>query len=674
MTSASDNLQVDLLIVGGNESAWAAAVQALRLDVRSIALVSDTAWLGGQFSSEGVGPIDERIVVEGNSLNFPRSGLAAEVVGAIRALNSKRYRYPMPGLSWSATDTVEPGLAASLFEEILEGETGKSSSRLYWKKNYVPVSVTVIDSTVVGSTFRSSQGGPDLTVDARLTIDATDWGDIVRLSGAASYVGPDPNERFGEPSAPMAAELDVQEMNPVTWTVTLRRTKRPRAIDRPPGYDRRRYESVVSNRAFAKASMVGGPYGYGASVFTSRRLVDTDHLPIDDSRACIQLNWSVQDYPLSQLPGHIRERLEAIAPGSSRLNIADLPPQAREVIFDDARNHSLGFLYYLQTEIDVLGADIVAVYRSFELTDEFATEDNLPPKPYIRESRRLAARRMVTGTDAKATGQWPAWVASARPDAVLGFQFHIDFHPTHRRYLGSPSETGAWLPSHTSQRNWDTHTDRCVLPAGSFVPVEMRGLLGTGKTIGVSSIVQSALRLHCQMLLVGQVAGTIAAASLARDVSPSHLVDSPDLVRQLQLTLLRGVGGPGVSIWAWQDVDPSSPSFEAISMLALLGIWPYERSDFYFRGDEAVDSALMAEALRRLEQLVLGQCPGQPRCWVRDDGDLGNAATWADLAEGLSRSPFSAPEGVSTTSTRKLLRADFARMIYEIWQRQTLAN
>jgi NADPH-dependent 2,4-dienoyl-CoA reductase/sulfur reductase-like enzyme len=51
---AADKIPCDLLVVGGNESAVAAAVQASRLGVKRVVLVNDIDWLGGQFSSEGV--------------------------------------------------------------------------------------------------------------------------------------------------------------------------------------------------------------------------------------------------------------------------------------------------------------------------------------------------------------------------------------------------------------------------------------------------------------------------------------------------------------------------------------------------------------------------------------------------------------------------------------------
>lgn len=66
-------IQADLLVVGSNESAVAAAVQAARLGVLRVVLVSDSAMLGGQFSAEGVGNVDEWTTVNGKRTEFPRS-------------------------------------------------------------------------------------------------------------------------------------------------------------------------------------------------------------------------------------------------------------------------------------------------------------------------------------------------------------------------------------------------------------------------------------------------------------------------------------------------------------------------------------------------------------------------------------------------------------------------
>ena len=82
-------IQADLLVVGSNDSAVAAAVQAARLGVLRVVLVSDSAMLGGQFSAEGVGNVDEWTTVNGKRTEFPRSGLFLEIARAIEKTNRR---------------------------------------------------------------------------------------------------------------------------------------------------------------------------------------------------------------------------------------------------------------------------------------------------------------------------------------------------------------------------------------------------------------------------------------------------------------------------------------------------------------------------------------------------------------------------------------------------------
>ena len=115
-TLLAQSIEADLLVAGGNEAAVAVAVQASRLGVGRVVLVNDIDRFGGQFSNEGVGPADERVLMKGRSVNFPRSGMMLEVVRAMRAYNLRTYGMETPGNCWSSTDTIEPGPAARIFD------------------------------------------------------------------------------------------------------------------------------------------------------------------------------------------------------------------------------------------------------------------------------------------------------------------------------------------------------------------------------------------------------------------------------------------------------------------------------------------------------------------------------------------------------------------------------
>ncbi len=151
LASQAAIIEADILIVGGNESACAAAIQASRLGTKRVVLVNDIAWLGGQFSAEGVGCVDEWIQVDGRRTHFPRSGLFLEVIRKIRAYNSATYGIPSPGNAFCGTETIEPAAAAALFEELVAPHVKSGSLRI--ERNLRPTKVLVTGNTVQGVEF-----------------------------------------------------------------------------------------------------------------------------------------------------------------------------------------------------------------------------------------------------------------------------------------------------------------------------------------------------------------------------------------------------------------------------------------------------------------------------------------------------------------------------------------
>lgn len=607
------SLEADLLIVGGNESACAAAVQAARLGVRRIVLVNDIDWLGGQFSAEGVGPVDERTTLHGKSANFPRSGLFLEMIERIRAHNTRTYGVAAPGNCWSATETIEPAAAARLFEEFLAPYTDKGSGQIRIQRGWQASRVALTGQRVTGVVFeRANKPAERLVVMARLTMDSSDWGDVIRLSGARYSAGPDLRARFGEPSAPERFETGGhQKMNPITWAITLREAGRDARIPQPSNYDDRAFANP--GRLWVDSDMSTGIYSQaGLSIYTQRRLVDRRHFGFPRGTEKVQLNSTLQDYPLCQLPQRVVDALEASERGASRKNIAAMTPAQRQIIFDDAKQHALKFLHYLQTKAHDQAEDCPQSFRYMELSGEFGTADRLPPKPYVREGLRLEALCMLREHDIRAATQEPHWARFMPDDAVFGFQFHIDFHPTRREYLDGGRD-GAWRPVHTASRNWHTNTDRAMFPLRGLVSVNRDGLLGASKNIGVSSMVQAALRLHGQMMLCGQASATVAWVCLRDGVEPRAVAADARRVREIQRTLVRGRSGPGVLLWPYHDLPPKHPAFEAANLMSVAGIWCPDSNTVSFEPDKPVSSAEWRAIIERVPasslQALVGKLP-----------------------------------------------------------------
>ncbi len=609
--AGTSRLTCDLLIVGANESGVACAVQAARLGVKDIILVNDIDWLGGQFSAEGVGCLDEWTGYRGQRVNFPRSGMFLEMVELIRGHNLRAYGIAAPGNAYCGTQTIEPAAAARLFEDFIAPYAEKGTRQIRVLRGWQPVSVQMADRTVRGVTFEGAARAEEvLEVSAKLTVDSSDWGDVIRLSGAPYAVGVDAKSRFGEEGAPENPTPEERhELNPITWCVVLREAGRDCTIPAPAGYDPRMFASLDKTPPWVDSDMSTGAYSRGGwSVYTHRRLVDRWHhaLPVGTEKTF--LNWPVQDYPLMNLPQAVVDALEATEKGASRKSIVEMTPRQRRIIFEDAKQHALSMLHHLQTKVHDRVGDFPQSFRYMELTDEFGTADRLPPKPYVREGLRLEALCMLKEQDIKAADRHPKWARFMPEDGVFGFQFNIDFHPTRRKFLDGGGK--AWVCEHTQARNWNTDTDRAMFPLRGLVPVAHDGLLGTSKNIGVSSLVQSALRLHGQMMLCGQASGTVAALCLRDGLQPRQLAASPESVREVQWLLARGAKGPGVILWPYQDVRPDDVHFEAVNMLAVRGIWPGAKDSLDFDALAPVRRGELARVLVRA-LIAMGR-GGQP--------------------------------------------------------------
>lgn len=341
---ANRRVEADLLVVGGNEAAVAAAVQAARLGVKRVVLVSDIAMLGGQFSAEGVGNVDEWTTTNGKRARFPRSGMFLEVARAIEATNLRLYGKAEPANSFCAWLTIEPREAARIFEELVAPQV--ASGRLRIERGWEPVKVELAGNRVAGVTF--AKATERLEVRARLTIDASDWGDVIQLSGARWSAGPDAKARFGEPSAPeQITEANRREMNPLTWCVVVRGSASERIIPQPPGFDPRRYFGCsretrtnftatgwpkgvlfMNVLAFADTTHPAGPYSPPVNIYTHRRLVDAAHNQLPPEREALFFNWPPQDYPLDVWPKAVAEALDATEPGASKKNLVALNARA----------------------------------------------------------------------------------------------------------------------------------------------------------------------------------------------------------------------------------------------------------------------------------------------------------------------------------------------------------
>lgn len=602
---AAGTIHTDFLVVGGTESGCAAAIQAARMGVKSITLVNDIDWLGGQFTAEALVAIDENRGPSGygHGVPFPRSGLFKEVIDRIEAHNLATYGQGRPGNTRVIT-TCRPSDAEQVFRELIRPHVESGQVRII--SGYYPIEATVEGKQLQAIRFAATEGDlAEINVAAQLTIDASDWGDAIKVSGAAYEFGPDLQEKYGEPLAPTSRDdYPLTDMNPITYCMVLNETDEYKAIPAPPGYDRRNY----TEHRYPRDPLW---------LYASRRVIDHYGFPEIEHPDVVLLCFPAFDYPLDVLPEKVVRELEATEPGASKKNIVEMTKHQRQIVFENAKQYSLGFLHYLQTEVHDAMEDQTHSFRRLELSDEFGTPDRMPPKPYVRESLRLKAMYMMRQQDTTGHGNRATNFATAMyHDGVACWQFEYDFHPTKRRFLDGSNTAGPWANEFREGRTWGPpYSGPSLFPLRSLVPEEIDGLLGAQKNLGYSSIVSSAVRLHDQSMAIGQAAGAVAAVSLMQQVEPREIPYDHALLSDVWQGLCQRLdGGEPQTLWPYQDLDPDHPAFEAINLLAVRRGLPVEFNETAFRADDlATDSWEEAVVELSLGSKVADHPPAPPQ-------------------------------------------------------------
>ncbi|MCP4785079.1 MAG: FAD-dependent oxidoreductase [Fuerstiella sp.] len=667
---AVEELSTELLVVGGTESGWAAAIQAARLGVRSVTIVHDGDWLGGQFTEQALACVDENKGVgrvgwgvdwHPMKRSFHRSGLFKELMDHIEAFNTRKYGASMPGRPYHGPSTFRPAEAEAIFRQMLQPLVDSGQVRLI--TNRYPVAADVDYASphprLTGVHFATlGSRNEDLHIRAKMTIDASDWGEAIQVAGAAYECGPDAQSRYHEPSAPIDLSNNPHnEMNPITWAMIVEEAEHDSPIERPQRYDDRNF---VRTSKLSLAAMTGLPWDRPVklgsiphwpdsgkqsprqlSIYTVRRIVDGT--TSKDHRTSILLNYMLgQDYPLERLPQDVIAKLESDERGASGKNIVQMSRTQRSMIFDDAKRHSLCLLHHLQNFVHDAARDRGNSFLHFRLSDEFGTADRLPPKPYIRESLRLKAMYMMREQDGRNADDFTKDLARERfarvlyPDGIFCWQFHYDFHRTGRAYLKQSDDklswgnAGPWIDFEKPGRNTRYVSDRCVFPLRSLIPEAMDGLLGAQKNLGYSSIVCAAIRLHDQCVAAGQAAGAAAAVAMRHGISARSIPYDRGLIEEVRHAVCGEVlNAEPLLIWPYRDLPTSHAAFVAINRLAALRIIPLEIRNVDFRPDERASNE-----------------------WQHN------------LLENTTRR-FHAPD-LPTSSPEEISRADFCRSLWDV--------
>ena len=525
-------LETDVAIFGGGLGGVAAALAALSGGVR-VVVSEPTDWLGGQLTSQGVSAPDEHPLIEqfGGTMRYNelRAGIRRHYCDHFGAPRTMPDGLPLnPGDGWVSRLCFEPKVGVAVIGEMLRPHL--LSGQLTVLYQHTPVRATLKAAKSIETVTLESNAG-QLELRAAYFLDATDLGDLLPLCGAPFVTGAEAQSDTGEPHAPSIA--NPNELQAMTYGFAVEyRSGESHVISKPQDYERFRdaglYTLTLHNgdgQTGRRFRMFGSGDDGALPFWSYRRLLEASLLGLPNDVALI--NWASNDYFWHS-------------------------------VFDDcahveAKAQALGFLYWLQTEAP--RDDGGFGYPELKLRkDVMDTPDGLSKAPYIREGRRIRARRRVVEQDISAVCQKNARAAPFDDTVGVGW-YPIDLH----RCVDNPS-MALFEPTRPFQ-----------IPLGSLLPLRPDNLLVAGKALGTTHLTNGAYRLHPVEWAVGEAAGTLAAFCLKATCSPLETLRTRYRLRRFQLGLLRN----GVPI-AWAvDVPLWHPNFIPAQFLVVAeGILP----------------------------------------------------------------------------------------------------
>lgn len=423
--------------------------------------------------------------------------------GEFRARIYRHYGGPSKvATGWVSNTHFEPHVANQIWKEMASAE--KSLQVLY--QHQFNGTIVRNNSHVAGARFVSLVNGEQLVVYAKQVVDATELGDVMASAGVSFDIGMEASALTGENvQVPLSNDI-IQDL---TYVAILKDYGKgvDCTIAKPAGYDPTEFDGCCLD--FYKDTTRIKPGVDCAKMITYAKLPGNKYM----------LNW----------PGHGNDIY---------LNLIQLTPAERSKELVKAKQQTLRYIYFLQHQLG---------YKNLGLADdEFPTPDRLALIPYNREGRRLkgVVRFKVQDISKPFDQPFPLY----RTGIAVG-DYPIDHH--HRKNSAAPQHLGFYpIPSFT-------------IPLGSLLPQSHSGLIVAEKGISVSNVVNGTTRLQPCVLLIGQAAGALAAASIKNKVQDARQVS----VRLVQSILLQ----QKAYLMPYADVSVADLGFEAIQRVGASG-------------------------------------------------------------------------------------------------------
>ena len=590
-TQPSDGatLSCSILVAGGSTAAYSATLTALKMNV-DVCLVQPQKVVGGQFTAQGLPASDDGDLLKQQASYSKVDGEKFAISKAQRWFRQRqRQLQPVagrlrdnPGGAWVCPITTTPVVAAQALNEPLVPYLQSGKLRLIADSEPIEVLMAETQTAdgragrkkVTGVKFRANSGAV-FTVNAPVTLEATDFGDLLEVAELPSRVGQEARSDTGEAILREAAIPACQQS--FTFNVLVEHTPAGRGVQMPPpkGYDKDPWLDPYefTGHYWLKRGHRWDKRGFfdAFGIFryrrVSRRSLNEKVVSAGDVSA---INWGTSPHP---------EKVQCCGNDFRFGHLIGVSRAERKELIQRARDRAQAYIYYLQTH------GVADLKPRGDLT---WTADGIAIEPYIREARRGIAITTIRHEDV-AERFFPEQARARCFDDSVGIgQYHyLDLH-------------GNLVDGHITPKGKDVVALPFSLPAKSLVPMTTDGLVLSAKSIGTTHITNAAYRMHPMEWAIGEASGFLAVFSAWTGEEPRTVVETLPLLRKLQGFMARN----GVPLFWFDDVAHDDPDFEAIQVMAATGIIRSENvSNLHFRPYGNVNRAVVATALVGLLKL-----------------------------------------------------------------------
>ena len=480
--SSCSNSNFDIIIVGGGTSGIASAIQSSRLGSKTL-LIEESNWLGGMMTSAGVSAMDGNYKMPSGFLKEFRDSLVSHY-GHLDSLKT----------GWVSNLMFEPSIGNRILKDIAGSE-----------KNLTILYGTTIDKVDKDKKFTLKTKENSVTYKSKILIDATELGDLIPKLNLPYFIGMDSSKRFKEDIAPEFSNDIVQDL---TYVMILKDFGKPMTINQPKNYNKNEficsYDSGECNEQDKK-------------LWSKEKLISYGQLP----NKKYMINWPING-------------------NDFYVNSIEMNDEQRFINYEKAKEKSLRFLYFIQTEMG---------FSNLSLDyDQYPSKDGLPLIPYHRESRRSIGKVTLTLNDIKSP--YTQQNSLYRTGIAVG-DYPVDHHHgAYSNYSNLPKLDFYPVPSYS-------------VPIGSLVPENIDNFIVIEKSISVSNLVNGTSRLQPVVMQIGQASGVLASLAILKKKNINQIK-----IREVQSEILKNSG----YILPYVDVDSEDLNFISYQKIGACGI------------------------------------------------------------------------------------------------------